>query len=452
MLDEEARTSYVNRRMADMLGYTVEEMQGRLMFDFMDAVARAEAERNFQKRRQGVMEQHDFRFRRKDGTDLWTIVSAAPVLDENGSFISVLGMITDITERKRAEDALRESEERYRLVVEHSPDPVAIHSEGIILYVNPAAVELFGASSPEDLIGKPISDTVHPDSRKGFTERMQRIWEVESLGLTENRLLRFNGEAVDVESTSIPFTYQGKRAILSVARDITERVRAREARMQLQLRLVEAQEDERRRIARELHDQLGQYFPALMMGLEALRSEARNRKALTERLQQLQDLSERIARDVHGISRDLRSSELEDFGIQTALASYVENWSERHGIVVDFYSAGFEEDERFARHVETTLYRIVQEALTNVLKHAEARRVSLILEHRDGYAVAVIEDDGKGFDAEAVMNAPMTERRLGLLGMQERVALVGGTLEIESSPGAGTTVVARVPTTTKEVA
>ncbi|MBA3806645.1 MAG: sensor histidine kinase [Acidobacteria bacterium] len=168
---------------------------------------------------------------------------------------------------------------------------------------------------------------------------------------------------------------------------------------------------------------------------------------MTDRLQQLQDLSERIARDVHGISRDLRSSELEDFGVQTALTSYVENWSERHGIVVDFQSTGFEDDERLAPHVETTLYRIVQEALTNVLKHAEAQRVSVILEYSGGDALAIIEDDGKGFDAEAVIKTPVAKRRLGLLGMQERVALVGGTLEIESSPGAGTTIVARIPTT-----
>jgi signal transduction histidine kinase len=141
---------------------------------------------------------------------------------------------------------------------------------------------------------------------------------------------------------------------------------------------------------------------------------------------------------------ELRPTSLDDLGLQTALANYVDEWSERYGIAVDFHSNGFIK-QRLPPHIETALYRIVQEALTNVLKHAEAKRVSLIIEYRGNRVLAVLEDDGRGFNVEAALGAPVAERRLGLTGMRAH-KLVGGTLEIESSAGAGTTLVVRILT------
>jgi signal transduction histidine kinase len=126
--------------------------------------------------------------------------------------------------------------------------------------------------------------------------------------------------------------------------------------------------------------------------------------------------------------------------LHAALHQYLEDWSARTGVEVQFQAAGLEA-VRFPPEVETTLYRVVQEALTNVLRHAGARLVSVVLERHDGYAIAMVEDDGIGFDAEAAA----ASGRLGLLGMQERLALAGGNLEVESNPGAGTAVIARVP-------
>jgi signal transduction histidine kinase len=131
-------------------------------------------------------------------------------------------------------------------------------------------------------------------------------------------------------------------------------------------------------------------------------------------------------------------------GLHTALSNYVEEWSERSRITADFHSSGLSK-QRLPPHLETTVYRIVQEALTNVLKHAKAQNVSIIVEHRDKRVLAIVEDDGCGFDAEEMMNKPAKERRLGLLGMQERVALVGGALNIESTSGAGASVYVRIP-------
>jgi PAS domain S-box-containing protein len=226
--------------------------------------------------------------------------------------------------------------------------------------------------------------------------------------------------------------------------DITSRKHAEEVRMALLRRLATAQEEERHRIARELHDQMGQHLTALMLGLKSLRDGIPERMPLHECLQRLQDLSDEIGREVHHIALELRPTALDDFGLHAALLNYVTEWSDRSEIEVDFHSSGLD-TQRLPLQVETTLYRIVQEALTNVIKHAHAKRVSVILEHRRDHVLAIIEDDGEGFDTEPVMNSASAEPRLGLLGMRERAALVGGTLEIETSPGSGTTVFVRIP-------
>jgi signal transduction histidine kinase len=163
-----------------------------------------------------------------------------------------------------------------------------------------------------------------------------------------------------------------------------------------------------------------------------------------ERLLQLQELADLMGREVHHIALELRPTALDDLGLQTALGNYTEEWSKRSGIEIDFQSAGLDE-KRLPSAIETALYRVVQEGLTNVLKHAQARRVSLILQRSSDQVLAILEDDGRGFDAEAVIKSSVPSRRLGLLGMKERVALVGGTLTIESTPGGGTTIFARIP-------
>jgi signal transduction histidine kinase len=147
----------------------------------------------------------------------------------------------------------------------------------------------------------------------------------------------------------------------------------------------------------------------------------------------------------------LRPAALDDFGLDMALRRYASEWSEHNGVAVDFHSQGVEA-HRLPTEVETTLYRITQEALTNVLRHAKAQRVGVILERRPDHVLLIVEDDGRGFDAQAVLNAADAHGKLGLLGMQERVMLANGTIEIESAPGAGTTMFVRIPLDSKKPA
>src|SRR5207248_2403551 len=218
--------------------------------------------------------------------------------------------------------------------------------------------------------------------------------------------------------------------------------RAELERAELLRQLVTAQEEERRRIALELHDQLGQDVTALMLGLKAL--EDSGAQPHDERLTQLMQLTDQLGREAHRLAWELRPSALDDLGLQATLKNYLEDWAKRCDLVADFHGDTLA-DRRLPPPVETAVYRIVQEALTNVSKHAQAQHVSVLLEYRQGRLLVIVEDDGRGFDTDEVLRAANTERRMGLIGMHERVRLVGGELEIESAPGAGTTVYVRVP-------
>ncbi|HEX8212340.1 MAG TPA: sensor histidine kinase [Longimicrobium sp.] len=218
-----------------------------------------------------------------------------------------------------------------------------------------------------------------------------------------------------------------------------------EERTSLLRQLAIAEEEERLRLSRELHDQMGQLVTALLLGLRGLQHESTSAEQ-SERIVELEKLADRIAREVQQLALDLRPPALDTLGLPAALESLLHEWSARNGVEADLQSIGIA-GERFPAEVETMLYRVAQEGLTNVSKHARASRVSLVLERRGENLSIIMEDDGVGFDPEAVLTSPDKARRLGLRGMRERVARLGGTLEIESSPGAGTCLFirARVP-------
>jgi signal transduction histidine kinase len=218
-------------------------------------------------------------------------------------------------------------------------------------------------------------------------------------------------------------------------------------RGQLLERAMAAQEEERKRIARELHDQTGQSLTSLLLGLHALEVEADSPSGLTVSPAHLQDLKAIVADTLDGVRElalGLRPSVLDDLGLVPALRRYVRTFNTRHQLVIDFQMVGLE-GVRLPAAVETALYRIVQEALTNVVQHASASRVSLLLEARTGAAAVIVEDDGCGFEVDRLMRGPADKRWLGLYGMRERAELLGGTLTVESVPGAGTTVFVEVP-------
>ena len=226
--------------------------------------------------------------------------------------------------------------------------------------------------------------------------------------------------------------------------EMTQRQRAQEAHRQVLRRLVAAEETERGRVSRELHDRLGQDLTALKLGLQIVCQQASRSPTVRESVNQLKGLTDSLMRDIHRLAWELRPAALDDFGLELALRRYADEWAALSGVPVDFHSRGVTA-RRLAPEVETTLYRITREALTNVVRHAKARRVSVLLERRADHVSLIVEDDGRGFDAAATLRAPATQGKLGLLGMLERATLAGGSVEIESRPGVGTTVFVRIP-------
>jgi signal transduction histidine kinase len=217
-----------------------------------------------------------------------------------------------------------------------------------------------------------------------------------------------------------------------------QKIEAEEERLHLLRRMIAAQEQERLRITRDLHDQTGQDLTGLSLGLKSLETALGDERGHAT-LRWLQALTAQIGSNLHRTAWELRPTALNDLGLLRALETYTSDWSERFGIRVDYHADDL--GRRFPDDVETTVFRIVQESLTNVLRHAAASTVSLVLEQHDGMLQVIIEDDGRGFDVEAVA----AQRRLGLPGIAERLVVLGGTLSIDSSPGAGTTLYIRIP-------
>jgi signal transduction histidine kinase len=205
-------------------------------------------------------------------------------------------------------------------------------------------------------------------------------------------------------------------------------------------RIIVTQENERKRIARELHDQTGQALASLMVALKILEN-AENYNEAKKGLATLKTAINKEIDAIHGLALELRPSVLDDLGLIPALDLYLNDFKARHAMEISFVTIGFEE-HRPEPCIETCIYRIIQESLTNVIRHAKASAVSIILEWGKGKIRGVIEDDGIGFDVEAIKTNPA---RLGLYGMEERALLLGGSFRIESEPEQGTMIIFEIP-------
>jgi signal transduction histidine kinase len=219
-----------------------------------------------------------------------------------------------------------------------------------------------------------------------------------------------------------------------------EQMQASGLRMQaLSRRLVDVQESERRHIARELHDEAGQALASLRYGLRLLEREIDSGESVSERIAELMEGTNAVIDGLHRLAADLRPASLDHLGLEAALRQYLRSSASKLGLEVRYKARGFT-GKRLSTVVETALYRVVQEAMTNVVRHARATRVDVLVEHRGDRVMVMIEDDGVGFEPEQVQRGD----HFGLLGLQERAEALGGTLTIESAPGDGTTIVVEV--------
>ena len=392
----------------------------------------------------------EFRLRHKDGHYVPVLSRGFPVRREpGGPVVRIVGTHLDLTDQKRAEAALRENEERLKLAFAGAQEGVWDWNleTGAVVYSS-RWKEMLGYS--EDEVEPHVSAwerLLHPDD----VERAHQVNESVRRGAStyegEFHLRHKDGHYVPVLSRGYPVRREPGGPVVRIVGthfDLTERKRAEaeRARTEFLTRLVFAQEDERRRIAREMHDQFGEQLTALAVRIRALKDACATDATWRGHVESIETIAQRLDRDVDHLVWELRPTALDDLGLRAALANYVQDWSGRVGIAAKLHTSGLL-DDRLPADAETALYRIAQEALTNVAKHARAANVDVILERRADTVLLIIEDDGVGFDPAG---AGSGGQGFGLLGMQERAGLVGAMLEIESSAGKGTTVLVRMAT------
>ncbi len=450
MLDNDGNIISWNEGAKRIYGYELEEIVGKHFSCFYSAeqLERGDPQHELKTAKvEDRYEEEGWRVR-KDGSQFWASVTVTVLRDEVDNFRGFSKVIRDITERKGTEETLRRTEETYRSIFENAIEGIFQSTpDGRFISANPAMARIFGYTSAEELMvsRKDVERQhyVQPARREVFKKLISEAGIVQGFEL---QAYRKDGSKIWT-SENVRAVHDTGGTLLyyeGIVEDISERKKVEVERIELLRRLVRAQEDEQRRISRELHDQMGQSLAALMLGLKSLNYSGQLEAGGGE-IKRLQDLTNQIAEEVHTLARDLRPIALDDLGLHTALSNYIDEWSLRSKVAADFHSNGLLM-QRLPSHLESTVYRIVQESLTNVMKHANAQNVSVIVEQREKRISVIVEDDGRGFDAEALMKTPAKKRRLGLLGMQERIALVGGSVNIESTRGIGTTVLAHIPT------
>ncbi|HET9527351.1 MAG TPA: PAS domain S-box protein [Pyrinomonadaceae bacterium] len=350
-----------------------------------------------------------------------------------------------ISERKRAEEALRESEERYRELFENARDAIYVHDlEGRYTSINRAAETLSGYTR-EEILGRNFAEFVAHEHIGRACDCLLAKLEKEGETTYEVEVIAKDGRRVPVEVSSRAIYENGKLVgVQGTARDITERKQAQDTLRMFSRQLIEAQEDERRRIARDLHDQIGQTLTAVKMNLYTVQRFC-NEPEAAHCLKDNIDAVDEALRLVRDLSVDLRPPLLDDLGLPTALCWYVDRYEKRAGVTTEVVIELPNQNERFSRELETACFRIAQEALTNVARHARATHVLLQLTRTATTLDMVVRDDGAGFDPAALRKRARRVATLGLVGMQERAHAAGGEIQIHSKIGRGTEVRFTVP-------
>jgi PAS domain S-box-containing protein len=404
-----------------------------------------------------------------DGSYRWMLIRSTSAYDIEGQPCVQYGADIDITERKQLEEALRCSEEKYRQLVEDIGEAIyAIDATGTLTYVSPVAESLYGYA-PAEIVNRPFTDFVPaedvPGLRQGFAATSSG-----TPNLRDHRIVTKAGDIRWVRNSARTVTEARGIGLRGVLTDVTERRRiehelqaltkdldarviertrqlsealeqvdaGRERLKMLSQRLIDIQETERRHFARELHDEIGQMLTGLQFLLHGLRDLP---PAAAKQMAEAEQLVSDLCGQVRDLSLELRPAVLDDMGLLPALLWLFGRYTTQTGITVAFEHRALE--QRFPAEQETAAYRIVQEALTNVARHARVTAVTVRAWVEDGLLGVQIADEGVGFDTEKALAAGTSG---GLAGMRERALLVGGTLRITSVPGRRTEVSVYIPT------
>jgi len=392
--------------------------------------------------RQDPNEDAEYRVVWPDGSVHWIAGRGRLVRDESDELSRMIGVNMDVTQRKRAEEALLSSEQRYRLLFERNVAGVGIGSlDGRVLDCNDGWARILGYESRGEILGRHASEFYfNPQERQLLVEELRDKQQVFS---RELQLKRKDGSPVWVLFNAAALNAEHNAPMLQTTMiDISEWKRSELALADMTRKLIEAQEQERARIGRELHDDINQRLAMLSLELEQLQE---NPSEIQFRVKELRRQTAELSNDVQALSHDLHSSKLEYLGVVAGMKSWCKEFAERHKMEIDFRS---DVPGAVPLQVGLPLFRVIQEALQNVIKHSGVRWVEVELREDESEIHLLISDSGQGFNVDAALQG----KGLGLTSMRERIRLVNGTIAIESRPMTGTRIQVRVPLQSKQEA
>lgn len=432
----------VNQALCDITGYSREEL---LAMRFQDITYDNDLDADLsmvQRLLAGDSTSYNLekRYRRKDGKLVWIALTVTLVRHADGRPDYFISVIEEIDARKRMEEALQASEKRYHQMFAESPVPMWVFDTETRAFidVNESATREYGYSR-EEFLAMSMDDIRPPEDIPRLMEKLRQLHTPHNLGVWKRRCK--DGSVITVEVSAHTVDYNGLLATVVLGNNITARVVAEQERQEamqrlriLSAQLLEVQEQERKRVARELHDEIGQSLTAVKI---IVQTAGRKPECLVPcaALQEAVAITDHAIEQVRNLSRRLRPSQLDDLGLVAALRGHADRLARHAELAVHF--AADELPKRLDPTVETACFRIAQEALTNILRHAEAREAWLTLARAGDALILTVRDNGKGFNKLAADNAAARGESLGLLSMRERAELAGGHLVMESSPGAG---------------
>ncbi|BCS98308.1 hypothetical protein DSLASN_39400 [Desulfoluna limicola] len=443
IFDTEGRFTYMNDCLCAMTGYNRETLMGR---DHTFVVAREDhplVQTQQGKRPEGGGAAYEARLATASGEILHIQISPKPMFDDKGNYRGSFVVITNITGLKKMETALRKSEERARALLNSSGDAAMLATpSGILLEVNEISCTLLQTPRAE-LVGRSILD--------GFPKTIpSRQVATFRQALKTGTIARFEDQMIGGQNfydiTIHPIAHQGRVDRVAIfARNITELKAAEKHIRTLSQELIKAQENERQRIARDLHDNVAQDLATLKIGWDTLLDTLSDTNpGVQEKTRALSRLLRGSIESIRGLAYNLQPPELEQLGLITAIRRYCEEQATYSGLAIDLFTAGVKE-LTLSFDTQINLYRLVQEALSNVRKHAEADRVAIRLTASHPNLILTVEDNGQGFHVQERLTEAVNEKRMGVRSMEERVSLLHGSMRLTSSMGTGTRLRIEVP-------
>ncbi|MBW2639466.1 MAG: PAS domain S-box protein [Deltaproteobacteria bacterium] len=449
LLNSELETIEVNAALCKMLGYSQDEMLGKTPFDFVDDENRKVFIEQTSKISTTLHRSYEITLKKKKGQDLPTYFNATTIRNESGEVQGSFAFITDITEKKRMEVSLRQSESQKRAILDASIDRIRyIDKDMKIIWANKTTAMALNMST-EDLVGHTCyklfvgRDTpckVCPTVIARETGKIERavmyqpkVKGIEGESYWDTYCVPLKNDAGEIES------------FIQIARNITDQKRAEEHINILTQELMRTQESERQRISRDLHDNVAQELSAVKIGCETLFDNQTNiTPEIRKRMSQMSIMLQEIIKAIRDLSYYLRPSGLDEMGLIQTIFQYCHDFSEDNGINVDFHSAGMK-DLTLDFDTEINLYRLIQEGLANIKKHADAEHVTIRLVAAFPNIILRIEDNGKGFDVQKRLATLSEEKRMGIRSMEQRAKLLQGEMEIQSKPMQGTKISIMLP-------